>query len=101
MAHCSDHQETRSCRNRGRVDDIASSALTFAAGAAGAADIIACTTGAYGFAAGTASTADGADTAVTADGAPATISACCTVATANGCTLLFLLALPDSLELLQ
>ena len=69
------------------MDDIASSALAFTAGAAAAADIVACTTGTFGFAAGTAITADGAGTAVTADGATAAISACCTVATANGDSL--------------
>ena len=83
------------------MDDIASCALTFTAGAAAAADIVACTTGIFCFAAGTAITADCASTAITADGAAAAISTCCTVATADGCTLLFLLSLPDSLELLQ
>ena len=72
------------------MDDITSGALTFTTGAAAAADIVACTTGTFDFAAGTA---DGARacTAVTV-GAAVAISACCTIATADGCALRFLLS---------
>ena len=68
-------------------------ALTLTTAAAAAADIAACTTGTFGFAAGTAITPDDAGTAVTADGDAAANSACCTVANADGCALQFLFSI--------